>query len=445
MFKKIFYILRYNIIFYNNVSPYSCKLNEKNNMINKKKSLSIWLQYLEQSNKKLINLFELKYIAKKLNILNLKTFIFTVAGTNGKGTTCAMLERLLLNTGYKVGLYTSPHLISYLERVRINGNILTAEEHVSSFEQVEFERKKICLTYFEFITLSALILFKRYTLDILILEVGVGGRLDATNIIDSNLSIITNIGIDHTNILGKDRSSIAYEKSGVFRKNRISVIGEKNIPESMYRVAEEKKTILKKINIDWFFKKNTYSWDFIHTDVQLYHLPITQIPICNTAIALAALYYTKFKISEKNIRKSISTVSVPGRFQTFSHSPDIILDVAHNPHASSYLSKKLDEISLKGQIHAIVGIFQDKDISGVIFPLQKKVHYWYASPIDNTRTANINQLKNTFPKKNTFFSNNVHDSYKKLCKLVKKEDIILVFGSFLTVSEFISLKDMEKT
>ncbi|WP_236854812.1 Mur ligase family protein [Buchnera aphidicola] len=210
-------------------------------MINKKKSLSAWLKYLEISNKKKINLNELKLIAEKLDLLNFKSFVFTVAGTNGKGTTCAILEKLFLDSGYQVGLYTSPHLISYLERVRINGATLSAEEHIASFEEVDYIRKTTILTYFEFITLSALILFKRYSLDIIILEVGLGGRLDATNIVDPNLSIITNIRLDHTKILGKNRSLIAREKSGIFRKNIISVIGETDIPDSMNKIAQKKK------------------------------------------------------------------------------------------------------------------------------------------------------------------------------------------------------------
>lgn len=412
-------------------------------MMNRKHSLSIWLKYLEESSTKENNFYELRSIAKKLDLLNFNTFIFTIAGTNGKGTTCAMLEGIFLNAGYKVGLYTSPHLISYLERVRINGCVLTEEEHISAFKKVEFERKKIFLTYFEFITLSALILFKKYSLDILILEVGVGGRLDATNIIDSNLSVITNIGIDHINMLGDNRLSIAREKSGIFRKKRISVIGEINIPDSMNQIAQEKQAILKKINVDWFWKKNNYNWNFIHPDIQFYNLPITQIPLSNAATALAALYYAGFKISEKIIRKSLFTIYLPGRFQIIYTSPKIILDVAHNPDAALYLSKKIDEFPLKGKIYAVIGVFGDKDIAGIVRPLKSKIYYWYAAPLRNLRTATINQLRKHLPKNNTSFLNSIDESYKILHPIAKKEDIILVFGSFLAVSEFIFSKNLE--
>jgi len=415
--------------------------NNKSDMINKNCSLSVWLKHLEKLNKKtILNLVELKYIAKKLDLLYSKSFIFTVSGTNGKGTTCIMLEKLLLDSGYQVGLYTSPHLINFVERVRINGLVLDEEQHVSAFQEIESVRKCILLTYFEFITLSALILFKRYSLDFIILEVGLGGRLDATNIIDSNISIITNIGIDHTSLLGMDRTSIAREKSGIFRKNRISIIGETDIPDSMNQIAKEKKTILKKINVDWSWEKKNNYWNFIHSNAQLYNLPLTQIPLSNTAIALAALYYSGLKISEKIIRKSIPDVQLLGRFQIISTLPDVIIDVAHNPHAASYLSKKIDEMDIKGKIYAVFGILKDKDILGVINPLRSKIHYWFAAPLKTVRTATKHELKNIFSMKNMFVFKSISEAYKKAFLLAKKEDVILVFGSFLTVSEFLKLK-----
>ncbi|AHG60204.1 bifunctional tetrahydrofolate synthase/dihydrofolate synthase [Buchnera aphidicola] len=415
-----------------------------NNILNKNNSLSIWLKYLEKLDKKIIlDLNELKSIAKKLDLLTFRAFIFTVAGTNGKGTTCAMLEKLLLNSGYQVGLYTSPHLISYLERVRINGSVLTSEEHINSFQEIEIARNSTLLSYFEFITLSALLLFKRYSLDVIILEVGLGGRLDATNIIDSNLSIITNIEIDHSVLLGHTRSSIAREKSGIFRKNKISVIGEINIPSTIDQEAQVKKTILKKNNRDWFLEKYDHYWNFIHEDIKLYGLPNTQIPISNTALALAALYYSDFKISEKVIRTTIPFVRLPGRFQIISVCPHIIIDVAHNLHSALYLFNKIDSMNIKGKIYAIVGMLEDKDINGIVNPFKRKIHYWYAAPLKTSRTATIKQLKKSLPSHNTKILSSIHETYKKVLLLVKKQDAILVFGSFFTVSEFIKAKKLE--
>lgn len=398
----------------------------------------MWLNYLENLDKKIIfNLYELQSIAKNLDLLKLEAFIFTVGGTNGKGTTCAMLERLLLNSGYKVGMYTSPHLINYVERVRINGHVLNEDEHISAFQTIELSRNSIVLTYFEFITLSALFLFKRYSLDVIILEVGLGGRLDATNIIDSNLSIITNISLDHTHLLGQDRVSIAREKADIFRKNRIAVIGDVNIPDSINQIAKEKQTILKKINIDWFWQKKEKYWNFFHPDIKIYNLPLTYIPLSNTAIALASLYYAGFKIHENIIRQSITSVRLSGRFQILSIDPYVIIDVAHNIDASLYLSKKIDEIYIEGKIHAVVGVLKDKDILGIIHPLKNKIHHWYVAPLNTSRTATEDQLKNIFPVLNTSLLNSIEKAYEMAFISSKKEDAILIFGSFLTVSEFL--------
>jgi len=407
-------------------------------MHKKRYNFSMWLKYLETFDKKTRkNLFELKCIAKKLGLLNSKSFFFTVGGTNGKGTTCAMLERVLLDSGYKVGLYTSPHLINYFERIRINGLYLNEEEHIFSFSVIDFAKGSISLTYFEFITLSALFLFDQYFLDIVILEVGLGGRLDATNIIDSDLSIITNIGIDHTSLLGSDRFSIGREKSGIFRKGKIAVIGEKNIPHSVNLIAKEKKTILKKVDVDWFWKqKNANFWDFIHSNIQLYSLPVPHIPLSNAAIALSALFYSGLEINLKKIKNSISNVQVSGRFQTLSNFPRIILDVAHNVDAALYLSKKIDEITLYRKKYAIFGILKDKDISGIIKIFKKKIDYWYVSTLLINRTASLNDLKKHISFDNVFFFNSIKDAWISLEKVITKQDVILVFGSFFTVSEF---------
>ncbi|AAM67729.1 bifunctional tetrahydrofolate synthase/dihydrofolate synthase [Buchnera aphidicola] len=416
-------------------------------MHKKKYTFSMWMKYLEKFDKKdRKNLFELKLIAKKLGLLNLKSFFFTVGGTNGKGTTCAMLEKLLLDSGYQVGLYTSPHLINYSERIKVNGLYLSEKDHIFSFLIIDAEKGNVSLTYFEFITLSALFLFSQYSLDIIILEVGLGGRLDATNIIDSDLSVITNIGIDHTSCLGTDRISIGREKSGIFRKGKIAVIGEKNIPISVDEIAKEKKTILKKIDVDWFWTRTKIdSWNFIHSNIELYNLPVSRIPLSNTAIALASLFYSGLEVNLKKLKSSISKVQLSGRFQTVFNSPRIILDVAHNVHAALYLSEKIDEIDTEGQIYAVFGILKDKDVAGVVQVLQKKINYWYVVNLKTNRSASINYLKKKLSLNNALFFNNINESWQAIKKVITKKDIILVFGSFFTVSEFMSIKDRRLT
>lgn len=413
-------------------------------MCKKNFSFSMWIKYLEklkQTNR--INLIEIKYIAKKLNLLNLKSFFFTIGGTNGKGTTCAILEKLLLDSGYKVGLYTSPHLFSFIERVKINGVYATENQYVSAFVSIYYAKLHCSLSYFEFVTLSALFLFKQYSLDVIILEVGLGGRLDATNIIDSDISVITNIGIDHTSVLGKDRFSIAREKSGIFRKNQISVIGEKDIPDSIYQIAQKNETILKIVNKDWYWKKYNDTWNFIHSNIELHNLPIPKIPLSNAAIALSALFYSNFKINQEILINSISKIELQGRFQTISHFPHIILDVAHNAHASLYLSKQINKMNIKGNIYAIFGVYKDKDILSIISPLKDQIYYWYASILPVDRTATLQQLKDSLSIQNTFFFNSIYNAWNTLKKILTKEDIVLVFGSFVTVAEFVFIKNKE--
>lgn len=413
-------------------------------MCKKNFSFSRWIEYLEKLEKKNeINLIKVKNIAEKLNLLSLKSFFFTIGGTNGKGTTCAMLEQLLLDAGYQVGLYTSPHLLNFIERVKINGSYLTEIQYVSAFINIDSVKSDYSLSYFEFITLTALLLFKQYSLDVIILEVGLGGRLDATNIIDSNISLITNIGLDHTSILGSNRFSIAREKAGIFRKNKIAVIGEKNPPDSIYQEAQKSKTILKIVNKDWYWEKYSNTWNLIHSNIKLYNLPVPQIPLPNAAIALSALFYSNLKINKETLKNSILKVQLQGRFQIISYFPRIILDVAHNSNASLYLAKKIDQIDTQGKIYSIFGVCKDKDILSIIAPLKDKVYSWYVSTLPTTRTATIKQLKNILPIHNTFFFNSIYNAWNNLKKILTKKDIVLVFGSFITVSEFIAIKNKQ--
>ncbi|QIQ41216.1 MAG: bifunctional tetrahydrofolate synthase/dihydrofolate synthase [Buchnera aphidicola (Aphis urticata)] len=408
-------------------------------MCKKNFSFSMWMKYLEKLEKKnQINLIEIKNIAQKLNLLNLKSFFFTIGGTNGKGTTCAMLERFLLDSDYTVGLYTSPHLLNFKERIKINGLYLNEIQYISAFYTIYSAKFNYSLSYFEFITLTALLLFKQYSLDVIILEVGLGGRLDATNIIDSNISIITNIGIDHTSVLGENRFSIAREKAGIFRKNKIAVIGEKNLPHSLYQEAQKNQTILKIINQDWHWKERHNSWSFTHPDIKLHNLPIPKIPLPNVAIALSALFYSNLKVNKAILSNSISEIQLQGRFQIISYSPIVILDVAHNSHASSYLAKKINQMDIQGNIYAIFGVFKDKDILSIISPLKDKVYCWYASILPTDRSATINQLKKNLLTQNAFFFGSVCHAWNHLKKTLTKKDIVLVFGSFMTVAEFIS-------
>jgi len=415
------------------------------NILNTHSSLSTWLKHIEQLNEKNnhISVVNCKLIAKKMDLLNLCSFIFIIGGTNGKGTTCFVLENILLAAGYRVGLYTSPHLFKYCERIRINGKYLSDIEHTYVFSKIEFFRNTLFLTYFEFITLAALTLFQEYNLDIIILEVGLGGRLDATNIIDSNLSIITNIGIDHTDYLGVNRSSIGYEKAHIARENKFIIVGEKNIPNSVVEVVKIKKAILKKVNFDWCTRNKKNNWDYFSYKRDLYNLPYPKVSLENIEVALTALFHSPFNVSDSIIIDSIKTITLPGRFQIISDAPKIIFDVAHNPHAVLHLAKRLRKIPKVGKIYVIMGVLKDKDITGMIVHLKKIVDNWYCVPVFTDRGANLSQLINILPK-NFNFLENITTAWYAIRSRIKKEDILLVFGSFYLISEAVKVINLNQ-
>ncbi|CAL4320228.1 bifunctional tetrahydrofolate synthase/dihydrofolate synthase [Buchnera aphidicola] len=412
---------------------------KKKNVLHINTSLSMWLKYVKKLNIKnnhcgLENCF---FIAKKMDLLNFCSFVFIIGGTNGKGTTCFILERIFLSSGYRVGLYTSPHLFKYHERIRINGKYLSDIEHTCAFFEIECFRKKLSLSYFEFITLSALVLFKKCKLDIIILEVGLGGRLDATNIVNSDISVITNIGIDHISHLGFTRSNIGYEKAHIAKKNKYIIVGEKEIPDSFLQVIKIKEAILKKINLDWWITYEKNNWNYLSDEINLHYLPYPKVSLENVSTALTALFHSPFNINKNVIIDTIKNITLPGRFQILSNDPKVILDVAHNPHAVLHLSQKIKNIKSIGKIYAIMGVLKDKDISGMILNLESLVDYWYFIPINRDRGINsMSQLTNILPK-NFNVLENFKSAWYSINVKVKKEDMILIFGSFYLVSEAI--------
>ncbi|CAL4319648.1 bifunctional tetrahydrofolate synthase/dihydrofolate synthase [Buchnera aphidicola] len=414
-------------------------MNARN--IIRSRSLDDWLLYIENIYTKNIHfsLHRIKLVAKKLNILNFKSFVFTVSGTNGKGSTCAILERFFLNAGYQVGLYTSPHLIHYYERIRINGKYLKDDLlHIKVFQTVDTVRQGIPLTYFEFITLSALLIFQEYSLDIIILEVGLGGRLDATNIIDPNISIITNIALDHTNILGDSREKIGFEKSGIFRKDIYAILGDRNLPNSIYQKSHSLNTCLHRIYYEWDWHKIGDVWNFYDHRGGLYNLPIPKVSLPSAAIALSALRTSNFTFEKRIFSKSLKEVYLPGRFQIILNHPRIIVDVAHNPHAAYFLRKQLEELLLHESknvnLYAVIGMVFEKDIKSTLFPFFDIINYWYFSTIKTNRSSTFSVLRDILPK-NSVACSSISSALNILINQVRKIDIILVFGSFFTVSE----------
>ncbi|EEP90620.1 bifunctional tetrahydrofolate synthase/dihydrofolate synthase [Yersinia kristensenii] len=396
--------------------------------------LAAWLYYLERLHSQPIELGleRVKQVAERLDLLKPAPKVFTVAGTNGKGTTCCTLESILLAAGLRVGVYSSPHLLRYTERVRIQGQELPEAEHSHSFAKIEAGRKDISLTYFEFGTLSALQLFKQAKLDVVILEVGLGGRLDATNIVDSDVAAITSIAIDHTDWLGFDRESIGREKAGVFRAGKPAVVGEPDMPQSIADVAAKLGAHLYQRDIAWQFSQQEKSWDWQCDARQWNNLPLPNVPLANAATALAVLHYSGLSLSEEVIRQGLQTATLPGRFQRVSEKPLLILDVAHNPHAARYLADKLAKLPKQGKVRAVVGMLSDKDIGGTLACLSEQVDEWYCAPLEGPRGASAEQLAEHLVQSRQF--SHVETAWRQAMQDAEPQDVVIVCGSFHTVA-----------
>lgn len=407
--------------------------------------LATWLHYLEHLHATAIDmgLERVKQVADHLQLLRPANTVFTVAGTNGKGTTCATLEAILIAAGLRVGVYSSPHLLRYTERVRIQGQELPEAAHCQAFADIEAGRDGISLTYFEFGTLSALQLFKQAKLDVVILEVGLGGRLDATNIVDADVAVVTSIALDHTDWLGHDRESIGREKAGIFRGGKPAVVGEPDMPASIAAVADEKGAQLFKRGRDWHFSVDGDSWCWHAADGERLTLPLPNVPLPNAATALAALHRAPLDISAVAIEQGLRCAALPGRFQTVSEHPRLILDVAHNPHAAAYLADRLAQLPRSGKVRMVIGMLSDKDIPGTLACLKPFVDAWYCAPLEGPRGASAALISQHLDQCREFAD--VASAWRQAMQDANVQDTVVVCGSFHTVAHVMEALDERET
>jgi dihydrofolate synthase / folylpolyglutamate synthase len=420
-------------------------------------TLDAWLAHLEAAHPVGIDM-GLTRIGKVKDALGLHFDcpVITVGGTNGKGSTCAILETILLKAGYRVGCHTSPHLLDFNERARIDGADATDADLLEHFEAVEKARvslpEPVSLTYFEFTTLAILHLFASRKLDAVVLEVGLGGRLDAVNIVDTDCAVITSIDIDHTEYLGDTREKIGFEKAGIFRAGKPAVCGDPSPPQTLIDHAEAIGADLWLVGRDFRYEaqpgNERQQWSYIGREQRRSALAYPALrganQLINTSAALAALesIRDRLPVSAQDIRLGLANVELAGRFQVLPGKPQIILDVAHNPHAAAVLTQNLGNMGYFPYTYAVFGAMSDKDIDGVVRQLKTEVDHWNVTALPTPRAASAAQLEAVLreagvidtPDSSVSLFDTPAEAFRDALSRASENDRILVFGSFYTVA-----------
>ncbi|TCV90470.1 bifunctional tetrahydrofolate synthase/dihydrofolate synthase [Sulfurirhabdus autotrophica] len=417
-------------------------------------TLPDWLSYLEQLHPKTIEL-GLERVEKVKREMQLEPGfpIITVSGTNGKGSTCAMLEAILSDAGFRVGCYTSPHLLRYNERVRVGREDASDAELCNAFAAVEQARNKISLTYFEFGTLAAVRHFVQQEVDVAILEVGLGGRLDAVNVFDSDCAIISSIDMDHMDYLGDTREAIGLEKAGIVRAGKPVICAEPDLPVVVEKFIGTIGARLYQIGRDFGFTQLDTQWRFDGPRGSRHALPYPvlrgKFQLANASACLTALDELKSQlpVTVNNIRNGLLDTRLSGRFQVRPGRPVVVLDVAHNPHAAKALAVNLQNMPCTGKTIAVFAMLGDKDIVGVINEVKAQVNTWLLADIKEMRGATAQHLLQVIRKEIGDVVAEEYESvgiaYRRACILASENDRIIIFGSFHTVAD--ALRELHLT
>jgi dihydrofolate synthase / folylpolyglutamate synthase len=413
-------------------------------------TLADWLAYAERLHPKAIDmgLARVKTVADRMG-LKFDCPIITVAGTNGKGSTCAMLEAILLEAGYRTGVYTSPHLVDFEERCRVRGDIVNATDLVAACARVERARalndSEITLTYFEFTTLAIMQLLIDAKLDVVILEVGLGGRLDAVNIFDTDCAIITSVDLDHMELLGNTRELIGFEKAGIMRPGKPVVVSDPVPPQSVIDHAAAVGADLWKFGTDFNFSGDKQQWGWAGRGRRYAGLAYPALrganQLMNASGVLAALTALRdvLPVTAQAVRVGLSMVELPGRFQIIPGQPTLVLDVAHNPHSVAALAENLDAMGFYPCTHAVFGAMADKDVAPMLARMGPLIDKWYFTDLPTARAATGEVLQAKWQASNTR-KDAVASAYKTpesalqaAVATADPADRIVVFGSFYTV------------
>ncbi|AHE67192.1 bifunctional tetrahydrofolate synthase/dihydrofolate synthase [Legionella oakridgensis] len=403
--------------------------------------LDEWLYFLENRHQQEIQLglSRIQTVAQRLNLLALEARIITVAGTNGKGSTVAALEAIYQAAGYQVGCYTSPHLLKFNERIQVNHQPISDEYLCAAFRFIEENRDEIALTYFEMTTLAAFWYFKQFKLDIIILEVGMGGRQDATNIIDADLAIITTIDLDHQEYLGASKEAIAYEKAGILRANKPFLYADTDIPVSLMKESSRLNASMCSLNKDYFFKSSNDYLQLVFPSGDTIKVPRPSINHKAAAAAITAsrLLEHLLPVSAAHLCQAMKNVMIACRQQVIQGKITTVLDVAHNPQAVKLLVDFIEQLQPKKNVHAVFSALKDKDLCGLIKPMNACVDFWYPALLTGKRAATksilLQAFKNAIHDEPPCFENPLM-AYHAACRQAGPDDVIIVYGSFLTVN-----------
>ena len=409
-----------------------------------RRSIEHWLSYIETINPEEIELGldRIRPIYEKLINCPLAEKVILVGGTNGKGSTVEYLSELLRDKNKRVGTYTSPHLFSFNERIRINGKECSDSSILNSFMTVERARESIPLTYFEFSTLAAIQIFSESELDVVILEVGLGGRLDAVNVVEPDISILTNVELDHQDWLGNNREVIGKEKADIFREGKPAVLAQKNLPKSVFQEAIRKEAVLYTLNTDFGYEidelADNWSYFFSKDDK---NLTISKINLTNLSVESASAALTTFILLgeefNEDLKKVIEKTNLKGRCELIKNK--FLLDVSHNPAAVQNLKHFIRRnFKTRNRIVAVFGVMSDKDVLGMVEPIKKIVSRWYVTSPEIGRamkTSKLTSLLRESTDREIIEVDRVKDAVRRAFKDSSEETLILVLGSFYTVSE----------
>jgi dihydrofolate synthase/folylpolyglutamate synthase len=409
-----------------------------------KLSLQDWLEKIKFSHKLDMDL-SLERVAEVARRLHIKPPcpVITVGGTNGKGSVVAGLESIYLAAGYRVGTFNSPILFKHNEYVRLQGQNAADELFCQAFEKIEALRGDITLTPFEYNALAAFIMFTEADLDVWVLEVGLGGRFDAVNVLDADVAIVTSIGIDHIEWLGDTREKIAFEKAGIFRPGQPAICGDIDPPKTLIDYARDLNTPLYIQNKQFGFAKSDKSWNWHNETQRLTQLPLTKLALQNMSTVLMAidLMQTQLPVSYEHIVQGLETVTLPGRIQVVPGDITQIFDVSHNPHAAEFLANWLQQNKVKNKTRAVFSMLADKDIVGTLTVMKEWIDEWHIAPLQCPRAASLDQLTKAFNSAGIETVQNYSDiqtAHNAALQTSQQNELIVIFGSFHTVAEVIT-------